>query len=502
MKNWKSSLMATVALTCFGAVESANAQTYIYGGGASFPAPVYRQLFDCVSAPANGYGTSIPQMAIAAACPNALGNYPSLQVLVLYSAVGSSNGKKAFAEHNPASLPTPPSSVTVPYTSSLQPSPGAYPYPTIHFAGSDDPWFASDQTTYDTANATYGKPNGGTADFGHVIQVPAVIGPVSIAYNNDGAGNPIAADIKLSRKALCGIFSGHITQWNNAILTADNGGQIGTGTIKVVHRSDGSGTNYLFTSALAAQCVSEFGPNSESDPTVVSYEFPWSDRKADQVTNRCDAPHGTAPAGSNALPYRGSNETNWPDKGTDQCGTAIPNPGGGTFVGVSGNSSIAAYVMANAGAIGYSTADYVQPVVSSGAKTAKLENYWGEFVAPTPQASALAMQSASPVFDDTTRKNALIWSAQAVAPYPKSLGSYPIAGFSFINTYQCYADTNVATWLKNLLQWTWGDAVSAQIIEDNGFAVPPNNWLLEVQKLVFGADGINGANCAGKPGAN
>ncbi|NJO54602.1 MAG: hypothetical protein HC829_06945 [Bacteroidales bacterium] len=143
MKNWKSSLMATVALTCFGAVESANAQTYIYGGGASFPAPVYRQLFDCVSAPADGYGTSVPAMAISSSCPESTGNYPHLSTLMLYAPVGSGNGKKALARHDATQLGTPPGTNTVPYTSTHQPTPGQYPYPAIHFAGSDDPWLKS-----------------------------------------------------------------------------------------------------------------------------------------------------------------------------------------------------------------------------------------------------------------------------------------------------------------------------------------------------------------------
>lgn len=265
----------------------------------------------------------------------------------------------------------------------------------------------------------------------------------------------------------------------------------------MVHRSDSSGTNFLFTNALAAQCGSEFGPASETDATLTLYEFPWSDRRV--ATSQCPA-----------LPFRGSNQVNWPDLTNDQCSNPIPNPAGGTFVGASGNSGVVATIGSTNGAIGYSTSDYVKPVVPGGLNTANLQaqydidNGTGTFTPPTPQSSSIAMQSASPVFDDTTRLNPLNWSAQAVAPNPTLPGAYPIAGFSFINVYQCYADANVASFVPEVLRWLYADGISANIIQAAGFAVPPSNWLQEIQKLVWGANGVGQAGvgaCAGKSGA-
>ncbi|KAA5603697.1 substrate-binding domain-containing protein [Blastochloris sulfoviridis] len=492
MKNWKSCLMATVAVTCFGAVESANAQV-IYGGGATFPAPLYRQLFDCVTVRAD-----LPSpMAYAAGCPIQNPPYP---YLMLYAPVGSSKGKKALAMHDASQLGTPSSSNTVPYKSSRQPTPGQFPYPSFHFAGSDDPWLATDQALYET--------NGGLANYGRIIQIPAVIGPVTIAFNGkDGAGNALnitnptptggTSGLNLSRKAMCGIFSGHITQWDNPILTADNGGTaLGTGPITVVHRAEGSGTNFLMTSALAAQCGSEFGPTNESNPALTLYEFPWSDNTV--AASQCPA-----------LPYRGSNKNNWPDAGAvDQCSAAISNPGGGTFVAGQGNSGVVAAIASTNGAIGYSTSDYVKPVVPTGLATANLQSEADlgstTWTPPTAAAAAIGMQSASPVFTAATRTNPLNWSLQAVAANPKLSGAYPLVGFSFFDLYQCYASATNASVIKQYLQWHYSSGAASAVIQANGFALPPQNWLMEIQALAFGADGINvggSGNCAGKPGA-
>jgi phosphate transport system substrate-binding protein len=62
-------------------------------------------------------------------------------------------------------------------------------------------------------------------------------------------------DLKLSRAAYCGIAAGKITKWNDpAIAKANAGVKLPDGTIQFVHRSDGSGTTYQFTTHLQAAC--------------------------------------------------------------------------------------------------------------------------------------------------------------------------------------------------------------------------------------------------------
>ena len=82
------------------------------------------------------------------------------------------------------------------------------------------------------------------------IQVPMTGGSVVFAYNLDGV-----KDLKLSRAAYCGIAAGKITKWNDPeIAKANTGAKLPDQTIQFVHRSDGSGTTYQFTTHLKAAC--------------------------------------------------------------------------------------------------------------------------------------------------------------------------------------------------------------------------------------------------------
>jgi phosphate transport system substrate-binding protein len=82
------------------------------------------------------------------------------------------------------------------------------------------------------------------------IQVPMTGGSVAFAYNLDGV-----KDLKLSRAAYCGIAAGKITKWNDpAIVKTNAGAKLPDQTIQFVHRSDGSGTTYQFTTHLKAAC--------------------------------------------------------------------------------------------------------------------------------------------------------------------------------------------------------------------------------------------------------
>jgi phosphate transport system substrate-binding protein len=75
------------------------------------------------------------------------------------------------------------------------------------------------------------------------------IGPVAIAYNLAGIGTQ---QLKLTGSILAGIYLGTITKWNDPQITAVNTGlKLPDTTIAVVHRSDGSGTTYIFTNYLS-----------------------------------------------------------------------------------------------------------------------------------------------------------------------------------------------------------------------------------------------------------
>ncbi len=81
-----------------------------------------------------------------------------------------------------------------------------------------------------------------------VWHVPAVVGGVVPVYNLPGS----PAGLNLTAQVLADIFSGKIRRWNDAAIRQWNkGAALPDAEIVVVHRSDGSGTTYLWTSYLA-----------------------------------------------------------------------------------------------------------------------------------------------------------------------------------------------------------------------------------------------------------
>jgi phosphate transport system substrate-binding protein len=155
------------------------------------------------------------------------------------------------------------------------------------------------------------------------IQVPMTGGSVAFAYNLEGV-----KDLKLSRAAYCGIAAGKITKWNDpAISKANAGAKLPDQAIQFVHRSDGSGTTYQFTTHLKAAC-----------PGV------WT---------------------------AGANKTvAWP------AGT-----------GAKGNEGVAAQIKQTANAIGYVEYSYGK---QTDLTMAAIENKSGKLIAPSPEAGAEA----------------------------------------------------------------------------------------------------------------
>jgi hypothetical protein len=79
---------------------------------------------------------------------------------------------------------------------------------------------------------------------GNVLHVPTVLGADVIAYN--------LPELGVDGEALAGIFLGAITKWNDPKLKGLNPGlPLPDKDIIVVHRSDGSGTTYVFTDYLS-----------------------------------------------------------------------------------------------------------------------------------------------------------------------------------------------------------------------------------------------------------
>jgi phosphate transport system substrate-binding protein len=105
---------------------------------------------------------------------------------------------------------------------------------TVDFGASDSPM--SDQ---ELANAKGGA----------VLHFPTVMGAVVITYNLPGINRPL----NLSGDLIADIFAGKISKWNDPRIAAQNRGVALPGSdILVVHRSDGSGTTYIFSDYLSS----------------------------------------------------------------------------------------------------------------------------------------------------------------------------------------------------------------------------------------------------------
>jgi phosphate transport system substrate-binding protein len=104
---------------------------------------------------------------------------------------------------------------------------------TVDFGATDGPM--SDE---EIASATDG-----------VLHLPTVLGAVVLTWNLPALG---AASLKLDGTTIADIFLGRIKRWNDPRLTALNPGvALPDQELLVVHRSDGSGTSFIFTDYLA-----------------------------------------------------------------------------------------------------------------------------------------------------------------------------------------------------------------------------------------------------------
>jgi phosphate transport system substrate-binding protein len=81
-----------------------------------------------------------------------------------------------------------------------------------------------------------------------LLHIPTVLGAVVPVYNLPG----VSEELKLAPEVIAGIYLGKITNWNDGNIAHDNPGvKLPDHKILPVYRSDGSGTNYIFTDFLS-----------------------------------------------------------------------------------------------------------------------------------------------------------------------------------------------------------------------------------------------------------
>ncbi|MFT0795919.1 hypothetical protein [Synechococcus sp. H70.1] len=112
---------------------------------------------------------------------------------------------------------------------------------------------------------------------------------------------------------------------------------------------------------------------------------------------------------------------------------------------------MSAQMLYSEGVIGYGESVYARNLNLS---VAALENRRGEFVLPTPQASALALSEIK-----------LPENLRAFEPDPAGVGAYPIVTYSWILTYRQYPKAAAAEALRAVLRWalTKGQALAKEM---------------------------------------
>ncbi|MER3447829.1 MAG: phosphate ABC transporter substrate-binding protein PstS [Candidatus Dadabacteria bacterium] len=165
----------------------------------------------------------------------------------------------------------------------------------------------------------------------NLLQFPTVIGGDVLVYNLSEIRDK---QLRFDPKAVCDIYMGKITEWNDPYIKNLNPGvNLPPTKIIVVHRSDGSGTTWIFTNWLSKVCPE------------------WKEKVG----------FGTS--------------VNWP-----------------TGIGGKGNEGVAAYTKRAPGAIGYVEYAYAK---QNKMPVASIKNREGNFVIPSPETFKAAAANAN-----------------------------------------------------------------------------------------------------------
>ncbi len=217
----------------------------LYGGGATLPAIAYNGL-----AATAGNPVKSPTADSVFAYFNSK-NSTSTQ----YCQTGSGYGKGVLdGSHSAtaacAALGAAPTGFGVP--SGVQ--------SVADFTGTDAPFTQTDYTTF----TTNGKVGSGNPIAGKIepVQLPSVVGAISVLYNNKDSAVEKLKQLPLSDKAICKIADGTIQNWS-ALYTELKAEGLPVGstafaskTLYFVSRGDGSGTSFSFTNHLSHVCSS------------------------------------------------------------------------------------------------------------------------------------------------------------------------------------------------------------------------------------------------------
>jgi phosphate transport system substrate-binding protein len=209
---------------------------------------------------------------------------------------------------------------------------------TVDFGASDAPMTDEEMT----------KAKGGP-----ILHFPTVLGANVITYNLPEVTQPL----RLTGDLIADIFLGKVTKWNDQRIAALNAGvKLPASDILVVHRSDGSGTTFIFTDYLSA----------------------------------------VSPAWANG-PGKGK-EVQWP-----------------VGLGGRGNEGVAGQVKQTPGAIGYVELAYAK---QNNLPVAHIRNAAGNFVEPTIESTTAAAAGVLPTLGEDSDYRVSIVNAAGATAYP------------------------------------------------------------------------------------
>lgn len=292
---FKRSALAMMAAAFLSPVAMAD----IGGGGATLPAKAYSG--DSASSTASGprLSTPAPGSLFAEALP---------LTTQTYCQTGSGGGRSVLtgsSGNTDASKPCPAT-----FTDSFVNGVNGFSAPSIDadFAGSDAPAGTGDFSAFITNKASHEQ----------MTQFPSIAGMISVIANTPGSGSK---PVYLTEAELCNVFAGKITNWNQ--LANNKGVAFPAAPIKLVYRSDSSGTSFAFSNHLNWVC---------QDASLAQ----------------------TLAPGAAALPFTGANNFTVQSTFSAAFPTATGVPAGA--ISASGNPGVASAVDANDGAIGYAEA--------------------------------------------------------------------------------------------------------------------------------------------------
>ncbi len=241
---------------------------------------------------------------------------------------------------------------------------------TVDFAGSDAPLNPSERAA---------APG--------LLHIPETIGAVTAAYNVAS----LSSGLNLTGHVLGEIFLGKITTWNHANISALNPGvSLPSSTITVVHRSDSSGTTFVWTSYLRLE-------NPGWDPRLVGKSINW-------------------PVG----------------------------------IGASANAGVAGKILTTPDSIGYVELAYT---VQNSMKVADVRNPVGNFISPTLASVAAAAASAPALpSPDGDWNNVTILNAAGATSYPIASFTYLLV-YKQLNTVGTSMTQAKAQALVDFLWW-------------------------------------------------